>query len=47
MSMDIYLETLPFQETREYGRKLVGAGAMYAFLYEGITPAETVRSLMR
>ena len=47
MSMDIYLETLPFQETREYGRKLVGAGAMYAFLYEGITPAETVHSLMR
>lgn len=47
MSMDIYLETLPFQETREYGRKLVGAAAMYAFLYEGTTPAETVRSLMK
>ncbi len=47
MPMDIFLETLPFQETREYGRKLVGACAMYAFLYEGTTPAQTVRDLMK
>lgn len=47
LSMDLYLETLPFQETREYGRKLVGAASMYGFLYYDITPAETVRSLLR
>jgi soluble lytic murein transglycosylase len=46
MSMDLFLETLPFQETREYGRKLVSAAAMYGFLYYGTTPAKTVRSLL-
>ena len=30
---DLFLETIPYQETREYGRKLVGAVAMYAWLY--------------
>lgn len=30
---DLFLETIPYQETREYGRKLVGAAAMYAWLY--------------
>ena len=47
MSMDLFLETLPFQETREYGRKLVGAAAMYGFLYYEITPAQTVRELFK
>lgn len=47
MSMDLFLEILPFQETREYGRKLVSASAMYGFLYYGITPAETVRKLFK
>lgn len=30
---DLFLETIPYEETREYGRKLVGAAAMYAWLY--------------
>lgn len=30
---DLFLETIPYSETREYGRKLVGAAAMYAWLY--------------
>ena len=47
LPMDFYLETLPFQETREYGRKMVGAAAMYGFLYYGITPAETVSHLLK
>lgn len=47
MSMDLFLEILPFQETREYGRKLVSAAAMYGFLYYGTTPAETVRKLFK
>lgn len=47
MSMDLFLETLPFPETREYGRKLVSAAAMYGFLYYDITPAETVRKMMK
>lgn len=46
MTMDLFLETLPFQETREYGRKLVSACAMYGFLYYKTTPAITVRELL-
>ena len=43
---DLFLETLPFSETREYGRKLVSAAAIYGWLYENKTPAETVRELL-
>ena len=46
LPMDFYVETLPFPETRGYGRKMVGAAAMYGFLYYGITPAQTVRELL-
>ena len=30
---DLFLETIPYSETRQYGRKLVSASAMYAWLY--------------
>ena len=33
MPQDLFLETLPYTETREYGRKLVAATAMYEWLY--------------
>ena len=33
MPGDIFLETVPFAETREYGRKLVSATVMYEWLY--------------
>ena len=46
ISMDLFLESLPFAETREYGRKLISAAAMYAYLYDGKLPAETVREIM-
>lgn len=46
MSMDLFLETLPYSETRDYGRKLVEASAMYAWLYYEKTPAEIVREIM-
>ena len=32
LPMDLFLETLPYTETREYGRKLVSAATMYDFL---------------
>lgn len=32
---DLFLEIIPYEETREYGRKLVGAAAMYSWLYYG------------
>lgn len=34
MPQDLFLETLPYTETREYGRKLVSASAMYEWLYK-------------
>ena len=46
ISMDLFLESLPFAETREYGRKVISAAAMYAYLYEGKMPCETVREIM-
>ena len=46
ISMDLFLESLPFAETREYGRKVIAAAAMYAYLYEGKLPGDTVRELM-
>ena len=46
ISMDLFLESLPFTETREYGRKVISAAAMYAYLYNGILPSETVREIM-
>lgn len=33
LSGDLLLETLPYEETREYGRKLVSASAIYELLY--------------
>lgn len=37
--MDLFLETLPYEETREYGRKLVSAAVMYEWLYSSEPPS--------
>ena len=33
MPIDLFLETLPYAETREYGRKILSASVMYEWLY--------------
>ncbi|MBR1639866.1 MAG: lytic transglycosylase domain-containing protein [Treponema sp.] len=33
MPIDLFLETVPYAETREYGRKLAGASILYEWLY--------------
>ena len=43
---DMFLETLPFAETRDYGRRVVSAAAMYAWLYGGKNPCDIVNELM-
>lgn len=43
---DMFLETLPFAETRDYGRRVVSAAAMYAWLYDGKNPCDIVSELM-
>lgn len=46
LESELFLETLPFAETRDYGRRVVSAAAMYAFLYEGKSPFEIVGGMM-
>lgn len=43
---DLFLETIPYEETREYGRKLVGAAAMYAWLYYGKEISEEIAEIV-
>ncbi|MBQ9626157.1 MAG: hypothetical protein IJR40_03180, partial [Treponema sp.] len=43
---DMFLETLPFAETRDYGRRVVSAAAIYAWLYNGKNPCDIVNELM-
>ena len=47
LSHDLLLEALPFSETREYGRKVVSASAMYAYLYYGANPSDVVAEMMK
>ena len=44
--MDIFLEILPYEETREYGRKVVSAAAMYGALYYNKSTAQVISELM-
>lgn len=39
---DLFLETIPFRETREYGRKVISASAIYAWLYYQKNPGDIV-----
>ena len=53
LDMDLFLETIPVSETREYGRKLVSATIMYEYLYENKQTsdstafAQTVENLLQ
>lgn len=42
---DLFLETLPYAETREYGRKVLAAAAVYGYLYNQKTTGQAVRDL--
>jgi hypothetical protein len=46
MPDDLFLESLSIDETRQYGRKIVTAGAWYGFLYYGRGSASTVGELI-
>ena len=47
LDMDLFLETVPVSETREYGRKLVGATVMYEYLYGNTGFSQTVENLLK
>ncbi len=43
----LFLEALPFAETREYGRKVVSAAAMYGMLYYSKSPDQIIAEIMK
>ena len=43
---DLFLETIPFAETRNYGRKVVQSAALYAWLYYNKNPYEIIDEMM-
>ena len=44
MSSDLFIETVPFEETRGYGKKLVSATVMYEWLYN---ESESIGTVMQ
>ncbi|MBO4404190.1 MAG: lytic transglycosylase domain-containing protein [Treponema sp.] len=44
---DLFLEMLPYSETRGYGRKLTGASVMYALIYYEKTPSEVIEEIFK
>lgn len=47
LPLDLFLETIPFAETREYGKKILSAAAMYGYLYYGSSSHEIVEALLQ
>ena len=47
MPLDLFLETVPFAETREYGRKLISATIAYDWLAAPTRFDQTVESLLK
>lgn len=47
MPEDLFLETVPINETREYGRKLVSAAVMYDYLYSNLDFQSSVQQLIK
>ena len=44
---DIFLETIEFEETREYGRRVLSSAAIYGYLYYGMSIEEVVADIYR
>lgn len=43
---DLFMETVPLRETREYGKKILAAAAAYGYLYYGQSPEDTASALL-
>jgi soluble lytic murein transglycosylase len=44
---DLFLETIEYRETREYGRKVVSAAVAYGFLYYRVNPEEFIADICK
>jgi soluble lytic murein transglycosylase len=45
LPVDLFLETIEFAETREYGRRVLGAAAVYGYLYYGLSMDEVIADI--
>lgn len=45
LPLDLFLETIPYQETRGYGRKLTSASVYYGFLYKNKNVSDIVEKI--
>ena len=44
---DLFLETIEYEETREYGRRVLAAAAIYGRLYYGLNTEAVVEAMYR
>jgi len=44
---DLFLETIEFPETREYGRRILQAAAIYGYLYYNMNTSDVVADIYR
>jgi soluble lytic murein transglycosylase len=44
---DLFLETIDIRETREYGKKVLGAAAAYGYLYYGMTMEVVIADIFK
>ncbi|MDR2617518.1 MAG: lytic transglycosylase domain-containing protein [Treponema sp.] len=47
LAEDLFLETIEFDETRDYGRRVLAAAAVYGYLYYGMSMEAVVRGIYR
>lgn len=46
LPLDLFLEVIPFSETREYGRKVVSAATMYGMFYYNMNASSIIKELV-
>ncbi len=46
LPVDLFLETIPFKETRDYGRKVLSAASLYGYLYYNKTVHQVVQEII-
>jgi len=47
LPIDLFLETIAYHETRQYGRLVLAAAAVYGYLYYGMSMEETALNIFR
>jgi soluble lytic murein transglycosylase len=45
MAEDLFLETIPITETRQYARQVLAAAAVYGYLYFGMSMEQVITDI--